>query len=165
MFVSNTHNCSIARNYNVFLFWSVVNIDEIIPHRCTSEVKQTKIYDARLCTSNQEKNSQIKNKLPKQLVRCVGCRYGVQKILLITSLLFNQERTTFRTLSNFCRFHLNISHTLFRSYNTVKHLHSGHIYSKRSVLFQTHCTLDSNAFTHLFSSYPNSRRIRYNFII
>ena len=43
-----------------------------------SEVKQTQIYDARLCTSNQEKNSQTKNKLPKQLVRSVGCRYGVQ---------------------------------------------------------------------------------------
>ena len=47
-----------------------------------SEVKQTQIYDARLFTSNQEKNSQTKNKLPEQLVRSVGCRYGVQRILL-----------------------------------------------------------------------------------
>ena len=47
-----------------------------------SEVKQTQIYDARRCTSNQEKNSQTKNKLHKQLVRSVGCRYGVQRVLL-----------------------------------------------------------------------------------
>ena len=46
------------------------------------EVKQTQIYDARLCTSNQEKNSQTNNKLPKQLVRSIGCRYGVQRVLL-----------------------------------------------------------------------------------
>ena len=43
---------------------------------------QAQIYDARLCTNNQEKNSQTKNELPKQLVRSVGCRYGVQRVLL-----------------------------------------------------------------------------------
>ena len=43
---------------------------------------KTQIYDARLCTSNQEKNSHTKNKLPKQLVRSVGCRYGVQRVML-----------------------------------------------------------------------------------
>ena len=47
-----------------------------------SEVKQTQIYYARLCTSNQEKNSQTKNKLPKQLVRSVDCWYGVQRVFL-----------------------------------------------------------------------------------
>ena len=56
-----------------------------------SEVKQTQIYDARLCTSNQEKNSQTKNKLPKKLVRSVGCRYGVQRVLLN---LANVEHTS-----------------------------------------------------------------------
>ena len=55
-----------------------------------SEVKQTQIYDARLCTSNQENNSQTKNKLLKQLVRSVGCRYGVQRG--IEHLPLNQSR-------------------------------------------------------------------------
>ena len=62
-----------------------------------SEVKQTQFYDARLCTNNQEKTSQTKNKLPKQLVGSVGCRYGVQRVLL------NLTSISYRTGTNFPR--------------------------------------------------------------
>ena len=37
-------------------------VSSVVPD--SSEVKQSQIYDARLCTSNHEKKFQTKNKLP-----------------------------------------------------------------------------------------------------
>ena len=54
---------------------------------CNSEVKQTQIYDVRLGTSNHKNNSQTKNKLPKQLVRSVGCQDGEQRVPLNLAIL------------------------------------------------------------------------------
>ena len=72
------------RNYFFFSF---------LQNQDSSEVKQSQIYDTRLCTSNQETNSQTKNKLPKHLVRSVGCRYGVQKVLLNLANIYLENQS------------------------------------------------------------------------
>ena len=78
-----------TKDINIFsYFFMLYKISKVI-FLCRNPFKQTQSYDARLCTSNQEKHYQTKNKLPKQLVRSVGCRYGVQMVLLITSLLIS----------------------------------------------------------------------------
>ena len=46
-----------------------------------SEVKQTQIYDD-FAQAIRKTILKQKNKLPKQLVRSVGRRYGVQRVLL-----------------------------------------------------------------------------------